>query len=96
MLGYYAALGLDGRRARYVSNEEIKIAFRRLAQTMHPDKFSTADDDDREQAQQAFLKVRVCVCVCVCERVCVCMCVFVPCTLRLTGILRARLPSVCA
>lgn len=58
VLGYYAALGLDGRRARQVSADDIKSAFRRAAQTMHPDKFSMAEEEERVEAEEAFRKVR--------------------------------------
>lgn len=58
MFGYYAALGLDASRRRAVSADDIKSAFRKAAQTMHPDKFSLADEEDRLAAEENFKKVQ--------------------------------------
>eukprot|EP00197_Chlamydomonas_leiostraca_P014692 CAMPEP_0202867794 /NCGR_PEP_ID=MMETSP1391-20130828/9626_1 /ASSEMBLY_ACC=CAM_ASM_000867 /TAXON_ID=1034604 /ORGANISM="Chlamydomonas leiostraca, Strain SAG 11-49" /LENGTH=291 /DNA_ID=CAMNT_0049547863 /DNA_START=188 /DNA_END=1063 /DNA_ORIENTATION=- len=57
-LGYYAALGLDGSKPRAVTAEAIKSAFRKAAQSLHPDKFSLADDEDRAEAEESFRKVQ--------------------------------------
>ncbi|GAX76855.1 hypothetical protein CEUSTIGMA_g4301.t1 [Chlamydomonas eustigma] len=54
-LGYYKTLGLNPESA---SQEEIKSAFRRLAQTMHPDKVSIVKEEDRVAALSAFQAVQ--------------------------------------
>jgi len=61
-LGYYAALGLDGRRHRSVRAEDVKSAFRRSALVMHPDKFSMdeelmADEERRTMMEENYKKI---------------------------------------
>lgn len=55
--GYYEALGLDPRRRSTVSAEDVKAAFRKAARSMHPDKFSNSDEEDRLMAEENFKKV---------------------------------------
>ncbi|GFH33101.1 J domain-containing protein [Haematococcus lacustris] len=56
--GYYALLGLDGRRTQSVGTDDIKTAFRKAAQNLHPDKYSLSDDEERMEAEEAFKKVQ--------------------------------------
>ncbi|KAL6753486.1 hypothetical protein V8C86DRAFT_2725943 [Haematococcus lacustris] len=56
--GYYALLGLDGRRTQFVGTDDIKTAFRKAAQNLHPDKYSLSDDEERMEAEEAFKKVQ--------------------------------------
>lgn len=50
----YAVLNV----AKDASDEDIKRAYRSLAQVWHPDKQSTADDTVREKAQEVFAKIQ--------------------------------------
>ena len=53
--GYYAKLGLDPRQARSIKVDEVKVKFRALAQTLHPDKLSQeASADLRLRAEIEF------------------------------------------
>lgn len=48
-------LGFEGADVEDVSEEELNVAYRRLAKTWHPDKVSI---DDKEEAQEMFIKIQ--------------------------------------
>ena len=50
---YYKVLGVD----KSATDDQIKSAYRKLAMKYHPDKFSTASEEEKKKAEEQFKEI---------------------------------------